>query len=243
MYQPRTYRRWIKDDNLITFNVIVRETDLYIRASSNLEVEATAAVIKYRRLLEDYIQSHPLFLHSLEPCAVPDDAPDIIKVMAQSSGSLGIGPMAAVAGAIAEVVGRDLLVYSPEVIVENGGDIFMKVLQTKLIGIYAGESPFTGKIALEISPQETPLGICTSSGTVGPSLSLGTADAVIVLSRSAALADSAATAIGNKVITVDDVDTVIEWVKAVLGLVGVIIIKGDRMGMWGDVKIVPLDSI
>lgn len=240
MYQPRTYRRWIKDDDLVSFNVIVKETDLYIRAARNLQAEAIEAVKKHRKPLEDYIESHPLFLHSLEPCTVEDNAPDIVKEMAQSAGMLGVGPMAAVAGAIAEIVGRDLIIYSPEVIVENGGDIFMKVSRTRSIGVYAGESPFTGKIALEINPEDTPLGVCTSSGTVGHSLSLGAADAVIVLSRSTALADAAATAIGNKVVTADDIDTVIEQVKAMQGLVGVIIIKGDRMGMWGNVRLIPL---
>jgi hypothetical protein len=171
---------------------------------------------------------------------VDEDAPDIVRDMAQAARVAGVGPMAAVAGAIAEVVGKDLLVYTPEVIVENGGDIFMKVSQTSLIGVYAGESPFTGKIALEINPEETPLGICTSSGTVGHSLSLGSADAVIVLSHSTSLADAAATAIGNKVIAADDINVLIEQVKAMPGLVGVVIIKGDRMGMWGKVKLVSL---
>jgi ApbE superfamily uncharacterized protein (UPF0280 family) len=240
MYQPRTYRRWIKDDGLVSFNVVVKETDIYIRAASNLEAEAIKAVNKHRTPLEEYIDRHPLFLHSLEPYAVDEDAPDIVRDMAQAAGIVGVGPMAAVAGAIAEAVGRDLLVYTPEVIVENGGDIFMKVSQTSLIGVYAGESPFTGKIALEINPEETPLGICTSSGTVGHSLSLGSADAVIVLSHSTSLADAAATAIGNKVIAADDINVLIEQVKAMPGLVGVVIIKGDRMGMWGNVKLVPL---
>ncbi len=240
MYQPRTYRRWIKDDGLVSFNVVVKETDVYIRAARNLEAEAIKAVIKYRTQLEDYIESHPLFLHSLEPYAVEEDAPDIVKDMARAGGMVGVGPMAAVAGAIAEAAGRDLLLYSAEVIVENGGDIFISVLQPSLIGVYAGESTFTGKIALEISPEKMPLGICTSSGTVGHSLSLGAADAVIVLSHSTALADAAATAIGNKVIAACDIDVVIEQVKAMPGLVGTVIIKGDRMGMWGDVKLVPL---
>jgi ApbE superfamily uncharacterized protein (UPF0280 family) len=240
MYQPRTYRRWIKDDALVSFNVVVKETDLYIRAARNLEAEAIEAVIKYRTQLEEYIESHPLFLHSLQPYAVGEDAPDIVKDMARAAGMVGVGPMAAVAGAIAEAVGRDLLVYSPEVIVENGGDIFIRVSQAILIGVYAGESTFTGKIALEINPEQTPLGICTSSGTVGHSLSLGAADAVIVLSHSTAMADAAATAIGNKVIVAGDIDLVIEQVKVMPELVGVVIIKGDRMGMWGNVKLVPL---
>ncbi|MGD0352606.1 MAG: UPF0280 family protein [Dehalococcoidia bacterium] len=240
MYQPRTYRRWIKDDALVSFNVVVKETDLYIRTARNLEAEAIEAVIKYRTQLEEYIESHPLFLHSLQPYAVEEDAPDIVRDMARAAGMVGVGPMAAVAGAIAEAVGRDLLVYSPEVIVENGGDIFIRVSQASLIGVYAGESTFTGKIALEINPEQTPLGICTSSGTVGHSLSLGAADAVIVLSHSTAMADAAATAIGNKVTADGDIDLVIEQVKAMPELVGTVIIKGNRMGMWGDVKLVPL---
>jgi ApbE superfamily uncharacterized protein (UPF0280 family) len=238
MYQPRTYRRWIKDDDLVSFDVVVKETDLYIRAARNLEAEAVEAVIRYRVPLEEYIKSHPLFLHSLEPCSVEEDAPGIVKGMAQAARIVGVGPMASVAGAIAEAVGRDLLAHTPEIIVENGGDIFISILRPRLIGVYAGESPFTGKIALDINPGDTPLGVCTSSGTVGHSLSLGTADAVIVLSRSTALADAAATAIGNRVRTVDDIDMAIEQAQVIDGLDGVIVIKDDRMGMWGSVKLV-----
>jgi len=240
MYQPRTYRRWIKDDDLVSFNFVIKETDLYISAERNLEAEAREAIIKHRSPLEEYIRDHPLFLHSLEPYPVEGDAPDIVKEMARAGEIVGVGPMAAVAGAIAEFVGKDLLVYSPEVIVENGGDIFTKVLRKRLIGVYAGESRFTGKIALEINPEETPVGVCTSSGTVGHSLSLGAADAVIVISRSTPLADAAATAIGNKVVGASDVDIIIERVKAIPGLAGAVIIKDDKMAVWGNVKLVSL---
>ncbi len=240
MYQPRTYRRWIKDDDLVSFSVIVKETDLYIRATSNLEAEALKAAIKHRTPLEEYIKKHPLFLHSLEPYSVDEDAPAVVRDMAQAGRIAGVGPMAAVAGAIAEAVGKDLLAHTPDVIVENGGDIFMKISQTRLVGVYAGESPFTGKIALEICPEQTPLGVCTSSGTVGHSLSFGTADAVIVLSRSAALADAAATAIGNRVKTANDIDVAIKQAQAMEGLVGVVIVKDDRIGTWGNMKLVSL---
>lgn len=240
MYQPRVYRHWIKDDDLVSFDVVVKETDLSIRAVSKLEAEAVEAIVKHRTPLEEYIKSHPPFLHSLEPCSVDDDAPAIVRDMAQAARIAGVGPMAAVAGAIAEAVGKDLLAYSPEVIVENGGDIFMRISKPRLIGVYAGESPLTGKIALEINHEETPLGVCTSSGTVGHSLSLGAADAVIALSRYTALADAAATAIGNRVGTADDIDVAVEQAQAIDGLAGVIIIKDDKMGMWGNVKLVPL---
>ena len=240
MYQPRTYRCWIKDDDLVSFDVTIRETDLYVRAASNLKAETLESVIKHRAPIEDYIKSHPFFHHSLEPCSVEEDAPAIVRVMAQAALIAGVGPMAAVAGAVAEAVGGDILAHTPEVIVENGGDIFMKILRPRVIGVYVGESSLTGRVALEINPEETPLGICTSSGTVGHSLSLGSADAVIVLSRSTVLADAAATAIGNRVGTAEDIDMAIEQAQAIDGLAGVIIIKDDRVGMWGSVKLVPV---
>jgi len=240
MYQPRTYRHQIKDKDLVSFNIAVKETDLYIRAQHNLKDEALKSIIKHRTLLEEYIANHSLFLSSLEPCSVAEDAPAIAKDMAQAAQIVSVGPMAAVAGAIAEAVGKDLLINSPQVIIENGGDIFMKISKARLIGIYAGKSPLTGKIALEINPEEPPLGICTSSGTVGHSLSFGTADAVIVLSHSTALADAAATAIGNNIRTTEDINTAIEFAQTINGLSGVLIIKEDRIGLWGRTKIVSL---
>ncbi|GAG99136.1 unnamed protein product, partial [marine sediment metagenome] len=140
MYQPRTYRHRVKDKDLVSFNVVVKETDLYIRASTNLKRKALKLVLKYRDMLEGYIERHPSFLTSLEPVAIGDDAPHIVTEMAESARKVGIGPMASVAGAIAEFVGSQLLASSPEIIVENGGDIYLKSFGERLIGIYAGKS-------------------------------------------------------------------------------------------------------
>ena len=237
MYQPRTYRHWVKDKDLVSFNVVVKETDLYIRATTNLKRKALRLVLKYRDALERYIERHPSFLTSLEPIAVGDDAPHIVTEMAEAATKAGVGPMASVAGAIAEFVGSQLLAFSPEIIIENGGDIYLRSLKKRLIGIYAGKSPLTGKIGLEIDWQDTPMGICTSSGTVGHSLSFGKADAVVVLSQSATLADAAATAIGNLIIQPSDIPGGIEFAQSIDGLKGVVIIKDDKVGLWGEVKI------
>ena len=237
MYEPRTYRHWIKDKDLISFNVVVKETDLYIRASTNLKRKAYKLVLKYRNALESYISQHPTFLTSLEPLPVSDDAPRIIIEMSAAAEKVGVGPMASVAGAIAEFVGNELIAFSPEIIIENGGDIYLKSLEKRIVGIYAGKLPLTGKIGLEINGQDTPLGICTSSGTVGHSLSYGKADAVVVLSKSATLADAAATAIGNLIVQPSDIPNGLEFANGIEGLKGVIIIKGDKVGLWGDVKI------
>jgi len=236
-YQPRTYRHWIEGKDLTPFNVTVKETDLYIRASSNLQKKARRLVLKYRRQLEGYIKRNPVFQESLEPLHVLEDAPAIVKAMAEAGRKAGVGPMAAVAGAIAEYVGRELLDFSPEIIVENGGDIFIKTIRKRTVGVYAGESPLTGKIGLEIEPRDTPLGICTSSGTVGHSVSYGRADAVVVVSTSAALADAAATAIGNRVQNHEDINNAIEFGRGIEGLKGILIIIGEKVGVWGNIKL------
>jgi len=237
MYEPRTYRHWVKDGDLVSFQVTVRETDLLIRAGGDFSREALAAIIKCRGEIEGYIRDHPSFLTSLNPITVETGAPALIQEMARAAGAVSLGPMSAVAGAIAEAVGRELLSFSPEVIVENGGDIYLKLNTSRLVGVYAGDSPLTGRIALQIDPDLTPLGVCTSSGTVGHSLSFGTADAVIALAPCAALADAVATAAGNLVETVEDIERGIEFARGIAGLKGVIIIKDDRMGMWGAVSI------
>lgn len=240
VYERRTYRHLVKTDDLIPFEVIVKETDLFIRADKNLFREAKESVIKYRNQLETYINMNPSFEKSLIPIQEVSHAPEIVREMIRSSGLAGVGPMAAVAGAIAEAVFRDLSPLSREVIVENGGDIYLSTAKERIIGIYAGSSPLSMKIGLVIEPVKTPLGICTSSGTVGHSLSFGKADAVCVLSKSGALADAAATAIGNIVREEKEIEKGLEGGKEIAGVSGVLIIIGKKMGAWGDIKLVRL---
>jgi ApbE superfamily uncharacterized protein (UPF0280 family) len=236
-FQPKIYRHWVEGKDLSEFTVTVKETDLYIRAASDLSRKAHRIVQKYRRQLEEYIEQYPDFVKSLKPLSTPAKAPRIVFDMLEAGQKAAVGPMAAVAGAVAEYVGRELLEFSPEIIVENGGDIFLKIKRKRVIGIYAGNSPLTGKIGLEIKPEDTPLGICTSSGTVGHSLSYGKADAVVVTAGSAVLADAAATSICNRVKTPDDINTAIEYGRIIDGLRGIIIIIGKNIGVWGDVRL------
>ena len=237
MYEPRTYRHWIRKSNLVSFSVTVEETDLHISARTNLKRKTLRLVTKYRTILEGYIERHPVFLTAMTPLPSATEAPRLIRAMLAAAAKAGVGPMAAVAGAIAEFVGNELTDFSPEIIIENGGDIYLKSLKDRTIGIYAGSSPLTGRLGLEIAGADTPLGICTSSGTVGHSLSRGRADAVIALSPSATLADAAATAIGNLIGKPADIPRGIELAERIEGLKGVVIISGDKLGLWGDVRI------
>jgi ApbE superfamily uncharacterized protein (UPF0280 family) len=235
--QLRTYHNWVKDSDLVPFRVVVQETDLQICAKGDYRMEALAEIKKCRTDIESYIARQPGFLESLQPLEATDGAPPIVLSMIDAASKAGVGPMAAVAGAVAEHVGRALLRLSPEVIVENGGDIFINTNKPRKVGIFAGDSPLSGRLTIEIAADDTPLGVCTSSGTVGHSLSLGRADAVVVLSPSTPLADAAATAVANIVNTTDDIPAAIELAQLIDGVVGALIILGDQLGAWGAVKL------
>jgi len=236
-FTERTYRNKVLNHSLISYQVKVRETDLFISSDSDFRQAARQSVHRYRGYLESYIKSHPDFLTSLIPLKIDDLAPDIVRDMMKVSQAAGVGPMAAVAGALAEYVGQDLLKLTPNVIVENGGDIFLKSKDEINIGIFAGDSSFSEKLALKIRPEEMPIGICTSSGTVGHSLSFGKADAVCVKAKSVSLADAAATAIGNMVKSRKDIYQALQTGIKIEEVLGIAIIVDDQFGAIGDVEL------
>jgi len=240
MYEERTYRNLVKTDDLVKFEVVVKETDLLLRAERDFSKEARESVLKYRNQLETYITRNPEFQRSLVPLTDDPYAPEIVQQMIRASRLAGVGPMAAVAGAMAEWVSKDLLKLSKEVIVENGGDIYLATSRERTIGIFAGDSPLSLKIGIVISPEDTPLGVCTSSGTVGPSLSFGKADAVCILAKSSALADAVATAVGNIVGEKKDIELGLERGKKIAGVLGMLIIVEEKMGVWGNVRLIQL---
>jgi ApbE superfamily uncharacterized protein (UPF0280 family) len=230
------YRNSVAVHDLVSFHVSVRETDLYIAADQDLSEVALASVIKHRNYLETYIKGHPSFLKSLLPVLRDRFAPGIVREMIEAGIAARVGPMAAVAGAMAQFVGMDLLCHCENVIVENGGDIFIKTHTERRVSIFAGESPLSQKVVLRITPTEMPLGICTSSATVGPSLSFGRADAICVLSQSPSLADAAASWIGNQVKTPGDIKKALNLGSEIAGVKGIVIIMGETMGAWGQVQ-------
>jgi len=231
-YRHRSYRQQSGAPELHTCQVQVRETDLQILAPVAICSVALQLVIQYRNQLENYLPRHPHFLEALSP--LPDDptAPPLVRAMLQAGIITEVGPMAAVAGVIAEYVGRDLLKIPgcDEVVVENGGDIFLSRKQYCRIAIFAGASSLSNRVGLKIRSEQMPCGVCTSSATVGHSLSLGRADAVTVVAANTALADAAATRIGNTVKSKDDLARALEVAAAIPGLIGVVIIIGEELG-------------
>jgi len=240
MFQERSYRNLVNTEKLTTFQVVVKETDLLVHAARKLVAETRELVLEHRGYVEAYIRAHPDFLATLQPWRLEGPAPNIITAMTTAAASAGVGPMAAIAGAIAEQVGLGILNLTDQVIVENGGDIFIKTNSPATVGIFAGSSPLSLRVGIRLNSEKKPAAVCTSSGTLGHSLSLGKADAVCVVADSCALADAAATAIGNLVKSPADIQAAINRAKKLTEISGIVIIAGDKIGAWGDLEIVPL---
>ena len=240
MYEERFYRGLARPSDLHCFEVKLKETDLFCCASRDVREVIENRVIYYRHQLEEYIQRRPDFLHSLMPLGPDPLAPNIVKQMIAASGAVGVGPMACVAGAMAEFVGKDIEPLCEEYIIENGGDIQLRTKIERLALIYAKDSPFSNKIGVRLKPRDEAYGVCTSSGTVGHSLSFGKADAVCILASSALFADGLATRVGNMVRKHDDIQEALEAGKAYAEVMGILIILGDKLGVWGDLNLVKM---
>jgi hypothetical protein len=238
MYEERFYRNITKPNDLLCYEIKIKETDLWCCTKTDLQKIIEDRVLFYRHQLEEYIQGKPIFQTSLTPMSDDPFAPSIVKEMISASAQVGVGPMATVAGAIAEFLGRDISGLTDEFIIENGGDISIKTLRERTILVYAKKSPFSQKIAIRLKAKNKPYGVCTSSATVGHSLSLGKADAVCIVSDSALFADGLATRIGNSVKSKDDIAMAIETGKVFPGVVGILVIVGDNLGVWGDLEII-----
>jgi len=213
----------------------LKETIVTIFARESRHIDAARESIKEQRAyLEDFIRKDPFFQITLEPYDLAqDDVPLIVKQMIGKSAVFGIGPMAAVAGTIAGFAVQAMMDEGATyAVVDNGGDICVLNDQPIVVGIYAGSSPIRD-LAFQLAARHKPLGICTSSGNVGPSISFGCADAAVVISQDAALADAAATTLGNAVTAEGPVQ---ECFRAIdqPGIDGALVIRGEELALWNE---------
>ena len=239
-YTERSYRSRFSNDGRRWFCVKFLESDLWIGVDSgsyraSMEDEVYAFLVDLRRQMDAYLLMDPAYKSALTPYDAGLEAPDILKEMSRVSHKTGIGPMSAVAGAVAKHV-ADFL-ETKEVIVENGGDIYAKATSDMDISVFAGQSPLSEKVGLHIPAAAFPCGICTSSGTVGPSLSLGRADAMMIVCQDVLLADSYATAMANRIQSVNDLQPVIESIQSIPEILGALAVKDDRLAVTGQYEL------
>jgi uncharacterized protein len=248
MYEPRTYRDCMVGKGFDSFTVCVDETDVWIGIDSESfrklnKPEVKKATISYiktlRRELSGYIAKYKVFQTSMVPIDEDPEAEGIVQEMIEAAIIAGTGPMAAVAGAFSESIGRQILEQFPvrEILVENGGDIWISACRPVRLSVFAGDSPLSGKIGIIIQPDDTPLGVCTSSGTVGHSISLGKADAVTIACKNTAEADALATAYGNRIHTRDDIDIVIEEIKGRENIISALLIYKETAAVCGKCEV------
>jgi len=230
-----------------SFTTGYKETDLWIGIDpGSFQEEMRAFCLErikiYRNELEDYLTIDPEFGRSLMPYQANQHAPGLADKMAIAARQANVGPMAAVAGAFAQQLGNDLMnTYQiNEIAIENGGDIYLYLLNPLILSIFAGNSPLSGKIGIEIPGDTGSIGVCTSSGTVGPSMSFGRADAVMVACKDTALADAWATSLGNRVQTADDIDRILKFTEQIKKILSVVIICDGKVGIRGifDLKLI-----
>lgn len=239
MFEPRTYRASVAGEGLVPFIVRVAETDLQILARSDLTTLAERSVRDARADLESYLAAHPRFGESYVPVDADPGAPAIVRAMADAASASGVGPMAAVAGAFAEHVARELHAHSDEVIVENGGDVYLIGATERVVALWAGTEGVSG-VGIKLPARALPRAVATSSGTIGPSLSFGTADTATVVAPSGALADAVASVVGNRVRSAEDLARAVEAGLAVPGVSGVVVSVAGALAAGGDVELVPV---
>lgn len=218
---PRTYRSFTHKEAV--FRICCAQFDA-----------VTGAIVAQRRILENYLCKHTRFAESYEPVEVSPGAPEVARGMARGAAAVGVGPMAAVAGTMAQCAAEaGLEAGADEAIVENGGDIFLVVNEPITIGLHTGTEKLADRLAFLLEPDRTPIAICSSSSTMGHSTSLGNCDLATVVAKDAALADAAATQAANLVHSVEDVDAALERIAGIDGIDGVLIVKAERVGLAG----------
>lgn len=240
----RAYRETIRPQaGEVTFQVVLEHTDLFVTAERDLAEPMLDLVRSLRGELKSFMLLTPGFRESLAPVPAPETAPLVARMMAQAAAAVNVGPMAAVAGTFAQLVADHFAPLSPNILVENGGDIYLHSTRPRVVALL-GDPASGARLGLRLSRRDFPVSLCASSATIGPSLSLGQGELVVVRSRSGAFADAAATALANLIDSGDDLDLVLAQARklAPLGLEGVFAQAGGKLGVWGKMELVALEE-
>ncbi len=243
-YQPRTYRADMQTNRFRYFTVAIEETDLRVGVgcnewNENIPNRIHEMVLALRQILKNWIVGQPEFLLTHHPISVSSNAPHLVQLMVESTKNANVGPMAAVAGTFSKLIGEQISeeFHLSNLIIENGGDIWLHSSEPVVVRIDAGNSALSGIVGIELQASQTPCGICTSSGTTGHSFSYGKADAVSVVSSSASLADAWATALCNQVQTSNDLINVVHLQSLPSEIQGVVAILNESVAASGNITL------
>ncbi|MEA2016562.1 MAG: UPF0280 family protein [Actinomycetota bacterium] len=231
------YRSSIRHREKYNWRVIYKYSDLLISCDKDISGRVKKLLLEIYDLLESFIDRKPSFQKSLSPVKIEKDYPSIVKKMCRKAALFNVGPMATVAGAVCDYIASGLREKCGRLIIENGGDVYIRSSRDFNVGVYLKDTNFKDKIYLKIRSEDTPCGLCSSSGNFGHSLSMGSVGIVVVLSRSTISADGAATSIANRIEKSSDINGVMEQYSRIKELGGLLIVKDGNIGIWGDIEL------
>jgi ApbE superfamily uncharacterized protein (UPF0280 family) len=232
------YRKNISVKGKYSYRLKYKYTDLFITCDREISKEVKEPVVSFYNGLEEVLSRHEVFGKSLTPVKIIDNYPPIIKKMCRAAEVFKVGPMAAVAGAVCDRIAQSISGSCDFLMIENGGDVYIKSSIPVSAVLFSSSRYFRDRLNIRITADTTPCGLCSSSGIIGHSLSLGKSDLVTVMSESTVMADTAATAIANSIKEKADVDKALAHYRDYKQIKGLIIIKDDRLAIWGELQLV-----
>ncbi len=241
MQQKQKYNTWQRSYRSlygerageISFQLVLEESDIQVVAKKNLASQMLETLGSLRADVKSWVTLYPDFRTSLAPLPMPKNAPDIIMRMYTGAAKAGVGPFAAVAGTVAQMLAEKYVGKSADIIVENGGDIYMYSETPRTVALLA--DPAGGpSLGLQLEAGDFPLALCASSATIGHSLSLGNGELAVVRAKDGALADAVATALGNRLRKAASVELALEFAQSIEGVDGVFVQCDEAIGAWGN---------
>jgi len=232
------YRKSYPQENgLVNCQFRIGESNIMISSDKPIKTLAKKFLVQIRCEIERYIKLQPEFSESFKPIKIKKNAPLIIKQMSKASHSANVGPMAAIAGAIAEELGNCLDKHVSELIIENGGDIFVNVKRQIVIGVRCHNKTIKDNLGILLNKKRGRCAICTSSGTIGHSFSYGKADAATVIAKNGAIADAWATRLGNEIKSQKDIKKALSLLKNIKDVSGALVLYKKTIAAWGDIEL------
>ncbi|MCW4050940.1 MAG: UPF0280 family protein [Candidatus Bathyarchaeota archaeon] len=223
-------------DELFRKPYSLKETKGIIISDSKAAIQAALESLQRHRLeLENFCETHPTFQYTLEPLEIKE-GPESARLMAEAGSIAGVGPMAAVAGVLADLAVRDMIEAGAKVAgIENGGEAYFVLNRPLTVSLQAGDTPLSRRVGFRL--EKFPVGVATSSGRYSHALSLGDTDAVTVFASTSGLADAVATSVGNMIKDQkgDTVQRGVEHGLSIPGVHGVMIVIDEKVGIGGDV--------
>jgi uncharacterized protein len=234
----QAYRKVVTAKSSYRWLVSYRHSDIFISCDKDIVDRLRLPLEEVYSELDNFIKENPVFLKNLLPLEPQSYYPETVSKMCSISGKFNVGPMAAVAGTVNDCLAKNLLKHCSSLVIENGGDLFVKSGSDVTINLYLENPYFNNSISIRVKGVDTPCGICSSSGTFGHSYSMGKCDLATIIASSSAAADAAATAAANSVKNQDDIQPAIDYFRTFEDISGILLIKDKKIGMWGKFELV-----